>query len=359
MIAVGVPLIVQPLSAYAATDSAGFNLTISPLPISLKTKPGQTTTTPLSVQNTGSQPVQLRVSLMKFSAKNDTGEPVIQDPGPGDTYLKWVSFSKTSFLANPGVLNTVTMTIKVPKDAGFGYYYAVMFSQDTGNQPKATDRNTVNGAVASLVLMEVDAPGLRRELQVTSFTSTKKVYQYLPATFTITVKNTGNTHAVPQGNIFIGRTDDGNFINTLPINEEQGNVLPNSSRTFTVDWGNGFPSYEVKRQNGQIVSEQSGKPVKELKWNLANADKLRFGKYMASMTLVYDNGVQDVPINGTLTFWVIPWIPILIIIAILALLGFGIFAFVRGTYRRAKRLKRPSGKSNKSSSKKEQSGNEA
>src|SRR6478609_6571073 len=87
MIAVMVPLIVQPLAANAATTGGGFNLTISPLPISLKAKPGETSTTPLTVQNTGTQPVKLRVSLMKFSANGTSGEPVVQDPTPGDTYI--------------------------------------------------------------------------------------------------------------------------------------------------------------------------------------------------------------------------------------------------------------------------------
>lgn len=274
---------------------------------------------------------------MKFGAHGTTGEPTIDDFAAGDSYKNWVTFSKNTFVAEPGVLNTITMTIKVPKDAGFGYYYAVVFNQDNGNQPKIKNQNQVNGAVASLVLLEVDAPGLKRELQVTSFTSKKKVYQYLPATFNITVKNTGNTHAVPQGNIFISR-EGNNFVSTLTVNDQGGNVLPNSSRTFEVEWDDGFPSYEIVRQNGQIVSDKSGKPVKQLKWNLANANKLRFGQYKASLTLIYDNGVQDVPINGTVTFWVIPWIPLLIILLVLALIGFGLYAMVRGTARRVKNV---------------------
>jgi hypothetical protein len=35
--------------------------------------------------------------------------------------------------------------------------------------------------------------------------------------------------------------------------------------------------------------------------------KLRWGKYTANLLLVYDDGTKDVPIEGTLSFWVIPW----------------------------------------------------
>jgi ABC-type glycerol-3-phosphate transport system permease component len=34
---------------------------------------------------------------------------------------------------------------------------------------------------------------------------------------------------------------------------------------------------------------------------------LRFGKYTAKMLLVFDDGARDVPIEGVVSFWVIPW----------------------------------------------------
>ena len=53
----------------------------------------------------------------------------------------------------------------------------------------------------------------------------------------------------------------------------------------------------------------------KLTWNFADASKLRFGKYTAHLFLVYDDGMRDVPIEGTVTFWVVPW----------RLLGAGLF----------------------------------
>ena len=110
VIGISVSILAWPVQARAA----GFNLTISPLPISLKAKPGETVTTPLAVQNTGTDAVKLNVSLQTFSARGTNGEPTIHEPGPGDTYVNWVKFSKSSFIAEPGVMNNITMTIKVP-----------------------------------------------------------------------------------------------------------------------------------------------------------------------------------------------------------------------------------------------------
>lgn len=332
-----------PLPVAAETSvNPGFNLTLSPLPINLSTKPGQSVSTPIRVQNTGNQAVQLKVSLMKFSAQGASGEPQILDPEPEDAFIKWASFSKTKFTAQPNVFNTVELTIQPPKEAAFGYYYAVVFSQDNGSAPDIPSQSKINGAVASLVLLDVQTNGEKRQLEAVSFKATQKVYQYLPASFEITTRNTGNIHVVPTGNIFISRAGSKDFIGTIRINEQQGNVLPKSNRVFTTEWDDGFPSYKVKRQNGQVVSDSSGTPIKELSWNLASANKLRIGKYTASMTMVYNDGKQDVPINGEVSFWVIPWIPFLIILIVLALVAVGLFVLFKSLLRRTKSLRKKS-----------------
>lgn len=327
----------MPLTAKAA---AGFNLTISPLPINLTTDPGKPVTTPIRIQNTGNLAVPLKVSVMKFTADGSNGEAKLEDPKPQDEFVKWVTFSKSHFVAEPNVFNTVDVTVKPPKSAAFGYYYAIVFSQDSTGQPLVPNQNRVNGAVASLVLLNVQAPGEKRQLDVVSFKSQKKLYQYLPAKLDITVRNTGNIHVVPAGNVFVSKAGSKEFIGTLSVNEDQGNVLPRSQRVFTAEWDDGFPAYVVKRQNGQILSDKRGVPIKELSWDLKNANKFRLGKYTASLTLVYNDGTRDVPVSGEVSFWVIPWVPFLIILVVLLLICFGLFVMVRSLFRKLRGLKK-------------------
>jgi hypothetical protein len=47
--------------------------------------------------------------------------------------------------------------------------------------------------------------------------------------------------------------------------------------------------------------------TQELQWNWADASKLRWGKYTAKLLFVYDDGKRDVPVEGEVSFWVIPW----------------------------------------------------
>lgn len=316
------------LPAYAAD----FNITTSPLPILLNVKPGQSVSTDIRVENSGSQPATLNVSLKKFKADGTTGKPLLLDQAPGDDYFSWVSFDKTSFTAEPGVWNQVRMTIATPPSAAFGYYYAVVFSGVSQNLKVNTPGNQVQGGTAVLVLVNVEASGEKKQLSLTSFSSDKKLYEYLPSTFEVTVRNAGNIHLVPAGDIYITR--GGKTIATLDVNPGGGNILPDSQRTFSASWSDGFPVFQPKVVNGQLVSDKNSKPVQELHWDFSKADHLRFGHYTAHLLLTYDNGSRDVPLQGDVSFWVLPWkiLPIIILIIILVLIG--LYSSGRGVWRK-------------------------
>jgi hypothetical protein len=318
---------------------ADFNLTTSPLPVTLTTTPGGTISSDLRVQNSGTTPVQLKVNLLKFKANGENGQPQLLQRETGDDFFDWVTFSKASFLAEPGVWNTVTMTIATPTTAAFGYYYAVVFSEDNSSQPTtAPNANTLSGATATLVLLDVQAPGAKRQLDLVSFSTDKKLYEYLPTTFNIRVNNSGNVHAVPIGNIYISR-DHKNTIAVLNVNEAAGNILPDSSRTFQTNWEDGFPVYTVKRDNGQIVSDKNGNPEQQLNWDFSKISNLRFGRYYAHLLLIYDDGTKDIPLEAEVSFWVVPWKMLPLVLLVVIMIFVGIWSTGRGVLRRVRRKK--------------------
>lgn len=333
-------LVFTTIASPAHVSAVDFNLTASPLPINLFVKPGRTVSTPLKVQNTGSQTVRVNVSLLKFKANGTSGKPEILDPTPLDTYINWVSFSETSFQAEPNVWHTITMTVRTPEAAAFGYYYAVVFSENNATQAVTSrQHNTVHGAVASLVLLDVNAPGEKRTLGVKSYISAKKIYEFLPADFTVVVHNSGNVHAVPAGDIFISR-DKKNDIAHLAINSTGGNILPGTDRLFTASWSDGFPAYKTKRVNSQIISDKSGKPARVLSWDGLNLSKLRFGHYHAHLLLTYNDGTRDVPVEGDVSFWVIPWRLIIFAILIPTLPAASVYLFMRWRTKRGSKKRR-------------------
>jgi hypothetical protein len=294
---------VVPQGLLAQSDPGALHLTTSPLPITLKAKPGEAVETEIRIRNGGTKTEMLKVGLMKFTAYGEDGKPRLKERENGDDYFDWATFSKTEFTAPPGEWQTIKMKIALPKTAAFGYYYAVTFSRT--NPVQGSGQNTgVRGGTAVLVLLEADVPGAKREASIESFQVSKRTYEFLPAAFSVRVKNTGNIHTAPTGTIFIKRGDK--QVAIVDVNTTRGNILPDSSRIFDAQWKDGFPIYEVKEEGGKVVLKD-GQPVQDLSWDLSKVRNLRFGKYSATIVMVYDDGERDVPMEATVSFWVIPW----------------------------------------------------
>ena len=322
--------------ALAQTPTSELRLTTSPLPINLKTAPGTTITTPVKIKNDGNQAENLKVTLMKFKADPITGAAILSERESQDTYFDWVSFSDPTFTLNPNEWKTENVTFNVPSNASFDYYYAIVFFRADQQTPQGTNQTVLNGGTATLVLLTADVPGAKKELSIDNFTVNKNMFEFLPATFTIKVKNTGNVHVIPHGNIFISR--NGQDVVTLDVNATQGSVLPDSPRNFTSDWADGFPVYTDKMENGTAVKDAQGNTLQELKWDWKDASKLRWGKYTAKLVLVYDDGERDVPLEGEVTFWVMPWRLIIMLIINLAIIV-GFFCLLWYVFRQKRKKK--------------------
>jgi ABC-type glycerol-3-phosphate transport system permease component len=65
-----------------------------------------------------------------------------------------------------------------------------------------------------------------------------------------------------------------------------------------------------------VLKDEAGQQKFTLTWDWQNTAKLRYGKYTAKMLLVYDDGTRDIPIEGSVSFWVVPWRMILFVIVV-------------------------------------------
>jgi hypothetical protein len=304
------------------TPPAGpLNITIAPYAQDIVTAPGKSVTTSFQVRNNGLQTEHLKAVVKTFKSAGQAGIPQLLDPKPTDDYVKWVNLPRPTFDVEPNVWETFTVTINPPKTAAFGYYYAIDFSRS--NQAKSTTGNTFLTSVDGLILLDVKAPGEVRQASLTEFSTPNKLVEFLPENFNIIMKNTGNIHVAPKGNIFIykGKT----ALGFVQVNEAGGNILPDSSRKFTTQWKDGSPAYKT------VVSRtKDGKPTDKtsLDWNNFSMNKLRFGKYTAEVEMIYNNGQYDVPMTAKLNFWVIPWRIIAVIAIIVLLILAGLYALI-------------------------------
>jgi hypothetical protein len=166
---------------------------------------------------------------------------------------------------------------------------------------------------------------------VHNFTTSKHIYEYLPATFSIDFQNDGNTIAQPYGNLFVQRsTNSKTPLASMAVNATKGYILPGTTRTITASWNDGFPAYKT-------ITNADGTTSQKLVWNWANLSHLRIGRYTAHLVAVYDQGGRDTPLEATLTFWVIPWKLLLIPFVLLLLILFAIYMLVRSIVRGVKK----------------------
>jgi hypothetical protein len=335
----GLTLLFRPASALAAT---GPNVTTSPVSVTLSTPPGTTTSTKLALRNNGDAPIGMTLQLDTFSADGSSGQARIQTPPANDASISWVHFSQTSFTTQPNAWSYIQMTINVPKTASLGYYYAVLFRPSISVSLNGANTNVINGYNAILVLLNAVTPNEHPQLQLAGFSTTRKINEYLPVTFSINIRNHGNIYLPPSGDVYISRTSSfSKIIDVMSINPGVGNILPGTNRIFSVKWVNGDPVFTPKELDGQPVNTKQGQPIYELKWSLAHIHKFRFGEYYARLVMVYNNGVHDVAVTSVLSFWVIPWKLILAFVILVVILGIGL-KLLKKRYSLVKRTKKNS-----------------
>lgn len=326
-------VVVYAPQANAQSDQGNFSLQVTPSPLVISIKPGESSTSELKIRNTGNKIEYLKIEPKSFNIKNDTGDVTLSDNAPSDI-ANWVSFSAPTFSILPGEWFTERITFSLPKDSGFSYSFALVISRQNDKATAKPGISAIKGSVAVFTLIAVDRPGAKREVEIVSFESTRRVYEYLPAEFKTTLKNTGNTIVQPYGNIFIQRSKDDNVpISTLPVNEGKGYILPGSSRTLTTMWSAGFPSYVATKDAA------NSKENKKLKWNWNDVANFRFGRYTAKLVAVYNDGTRDVPIEAQVSFWVVPWKILIGTILVCGLLVIGIFTIIKKSFLAAKRTK--------------------
>ncbi len=318
------------VSAQAQGD---FNLQVTPSPIVTTVQPGEKTQVELKIRNAGSGSEQLKIEPRAFTMSNNGESVKLQDTTPPDI-ASWVSFSQPKFTIASGAWFSEQIIFNVPKDAGFSYSFALVVSRQS--PPKAVDGSRViTGSLAVFTLVNVDRPGATSNLTVSNFSVSKKVYEYLPSSFTVRFRNTGNTIVQPYGNIFIQRGKNATTpLATLLVNEDKGYVLPGTERLISATWSDGFPVYKT-------VAKPDGTTAQQLVWNWGQLSKLRIGRYTAHLVAVYSQNGHDVPIEGSVSFWVIPWKLLLGLLVIGLLILFAIYTIIRAFIRTVRRRIKP------------------
>lgn len=301
-----------------AQATGNFDVTVSPVFFDFNAKPGGTVNGSVRLRNNTPVNLPIKVDIKKMGG-DQNGELTIQN-APDET-TAWFQIKNTGIEAPAREWINVPFTIKVPDNAAYGYYWALSFTQDTAAEKAATGAK-INAAIVVPVLLNVGREGAKTEGKITEFTSDSNWYEYLPVNFDTIFANNGNVHVRPKGNIFI-KDWTGKTVATLEVNPSDGAILPGTKKTFTTPWNDSFIWSETKVEDGKIVLDKNGKPVKELKFRFDKILDLRVGKYTATTLMVISTGSKDIALERSISFFVFPWKIILgaVVFVLFALLG--------------------------------------
>ncbi len=290
-------------------------LTVSPVKIEIEADPGQTVGGVFELHNEESVPRTLFVSYENFEPSGDLGTPRFVG---SDTGLATWMRATEQLILNPDQRETIPYTITVPADAKPGGYFAAIFYG--GQNPRAEDGGEVaiGGKLGVLVLLRVRGD-ITEEGGINTFGAKDNVrfYTSIPVTFVTQMTNRGGDRIVPRGGITISNIF-GMEVTRLEVNQNEGSILPNSSRTFTDVWV------------GSDTSTSTGfLSAVGRQW----AD-FHIGAYRASVELVWG---EDQNIS-TATFWFIlfPWQLMLVMLGGLGLLFVTLRGYNRMIIARAK-----------------------
>lgn len=250
--------------------------------MTLNVDPGETINTELNLRNISSSDLIVSAQINDFVASGEDGTPkiLLDEEEMADnpySFREWVAPMPEQLLV-PQEVKTLPITIEVPEDASPGGHYGVV--RFSANAPELDGEGvSLSASLGTLMLVTVSGD-TDKSLEIEEFSSRKDdqtgtFFESAPLNFLIRLRNTGNTHVEPRGQVTItdmfGRTTA-----TLNVNLPPRNILPESIRAFNADL------------DGSVIG-----------------DKWLFGRYTADLNLEYDDGNQTV--SDTITFWVIPY----------------------------------------------------
>lgn len=308
-------------------EEGNFALQVSPSPLVTTVKPGESKIVELKIRNASPVDEDLKIEVRTFTVDKVSGDVVLDDTlAPG--FAEWLTLPSPGFVVKAGQWSTQQIGISLPQQTGFSYSFALIISRNVDSSTTASGQ-LLRGSVAVFTLINVDRPDATRQLELVSFEPEHKVYEYLPATLTIKLKNTGNSIVQPYGNLFIQRSSgDSTPLATLPVNDARGYILPGTERTLRATWEAGFPKYST-------TTDASGVTKTSLDWNIDHLREFRFGKYTARLVAVYNDGTRDIPITAEVSFWVIPWKSLAIIAIALIIIVLLLRHYLRRRTRKA------------------------
>ncbi len=220
-----------------------YALKVDPAMVSVSLNPGESRTVSVTLMNDEKTPVTIQPRMFAATAgSNEKGFPAYTPATREDTLAQWITIGDSrDIIVKADEEKKVDLMISLPQDAAPGGHYAaigwgVLSDSVTGGQV------SIRGQIMTNIALDIPGAVFEKgDIENFSTKDKRTTYDRLPIDFSIRISNAGNRHFKPTGNVLIADMF-GRAVATLPVNDGigGGNVLPQSTREFTVTWKEGF-----------------------------------------------------------------------------------------------------------------------
>lgn len=260
-------------------------LAVSPPTFEIAGNPGSTITNTIRLENMKSSPVRLAVDKRNFNAIGEEGAVGLTEETDSFSLASWISVDPSDVVIPPKSTKTFTFTIKIPLNAEPGGHFGSLVFRSVPDNELSGSGASVAQEIGSLILLKL-AGATTESAKIESFTTSKQLYEFGPIIFEARVKNLGNIHVKPTGNITITNLL-GQKVATVPLDGK--NVLPGAIRKIEGTW--------------------------DTKW--------RIGRYTATAVLIY--GPTNTQLASVTNFTVLPYRLLLVLVIVIAFFAMTIY----------------------------------
>ena len=281
-------------SMQAHSVYAAISYTVSPMVIDIESEARDIVSKSIILTNTGTQQVTVYPSVNNISVTDggtiDTFLPPVESDRT-QSLASWVEISRQGIDLQPGEVHTISITIRINPAPVAGTYHAFIGFGYGGNRDEA-EAQVRNGQAPGMVLSVTIADKKLSLLKLSKFIIDTFVTDKNNQSAVFSFNNPGEEALTPTGEI-IFYDNTGQEVASVPVNQEKISIPPGEDHVFTV----------------HVPTEGN------------------FGKHKAYLNVSYGTK-QRATIQDTNFFYIIPLIPMLIIIfTTLFVVGFGAWYF--------------------------------
>lgn len=273
-------------SSVYAQDNAG--ITLIPATIEEAADPGAIISHTLKVTNESDVDKDFFLYKKNIKGVEAGGVPIFANTDEevtGYELSEWVDVQTEPLRVPANSTVEIPLIITVPSNATPGSHFGGVFV--SVEPPKLRETGAgVGYEVASVISIRISGDAIDTA-RIRSFSTDKLIYGSKHVTFNAIIENQGNILIRPYGPVTI-TSMFGTKPVTFTVNENYAGVFPGTMRDIAFEW---------------------------------NSDEFGFGRYEATLALVYDGNNGQKTIDASLVFWVFP------MKAMLAILG-GIIATI-------------------------------